>query len=86
MTAARETTAEGLRSRFEELLACWRRDTAIYSDSGRIFGHWAFGEIVALGEPAVPLILEEVHKGSVHLCAAMNAITGAAPRRMTPHR
>ena len=74
-----ETAADGLRARFEELLALWQRDTMLFSDPDRIFGHPAFDRIVALGDPAVPLILEKVHKGSVFLCAALHAITGAEP-------
>ena len=79
MTVAPGTTADGLRSRFEDLLSLWRGDTGLFSDHGRIFAHPAFAQIVALGDPAVPLILEEVHKGDVHLCGALRAITGADP-------
>lgn len=72
-------SATDLRERFEALAAAWAEhreanrtasNPAVYLDCD------AFAELVALGKPAVPLIIERYRDGSLFWGAALRRITG----------
>ncbi len=67
------------RQRFTELADQWEKDTVFLSDSGRAAEHPAHMEIISMGEPAVPLILERMRAERGHWFIALHAITGANP-------
>lgn len=49
-----------LRTKFQKLAAEWRSGTEFCHLSTDIYGHSAYQAIVALGEAAVPFMLEEL--------------------------
>ena len=74
-----ETDAE-FAERFAALVARWNEGTRHRSRMKDYIEHPAFGEIVALGQRAVPLLLarmEKKERGFFHL--ALEKITGARP-------
>ena len=50
-------------SEFERLAAIWKSETALLSNEGVIILHPAYQQIIGLGEPAVPLILDALVRG-----------------------
>jgi hypothetical protein len=68
------------RTRFAELIRRWSEDTGSASSPTRIADHPACREIVAMGEVAVPLILEELEDHpSIPGLVAPKAIVGMNP-------
>ena len=74
------------RQRFTELADQWEIETVFLSNSHRAAEHPAHMEIISMGEPAVPLILErmrEISEGNRetggHWFHALRDITGANP-------
>ena len=65
--------------RFRELADQWENDTVLLSSSDQATEHLAYREIVNMGEPAVPLILERMQSHSGHWIQALYDITGADP-------
>jgi hypothetical protein len=64
----------------EDLLAVWRKQTAMISSSTVLVSHPAYRKIIALGAAALPYLfrdLEQTHDG--HLSRALAEITGAQP-------
>lgn len=61
---------------FSTLADQWRRETAMFSSSAKKTKHPAYQKIIALGDPAVPLILRELQSRPAHWFAALSAITG----------
>jgi hypothetical protein len=79
MSALPEASTE-LRTEFNELAATWDRETMLMSSALQIMEHWAYQRITAMGEPAVPLILERLRdKGPDHWFMALTTITGEDP-------
>ena len=70
---------ETLRERFDDLVRWWQRDTMLLSSSTAIINHAAYRQIIGIGDPAVPLILQEMSAGHLHWSAALAEITGANP-------
>ena len=71
---------ETLEQRFQRLLETWDRETRFQSSTARIIEHPAYQEIIALGAPAIPLLLRTLEStGNGHLGPALAAITGASP-------
>ena len=68
-----------LRDRFNELADQWSIETVFHSNSALIVNHPAYREIINMGEPVVPLILERMRETGEHWFAALRAITGANP-------
>jgi hypothetical protein len=66
-------------SLFADLVRAWRHGIKFESSTTRILGHPAFRRIVALGEPAIPLILREIQREPDHLSFALREITGTSP-------
>ena len=66
-----------LRDEFNELASLWDRETLLMSSALQITEHWAYQRIIAMGDPAVPLILSRMQdKGPDHWFIALTAITG----------
>jgi hypothetical protein len=70
---------ESLEQRFRRLEAIWERDTQFLSDAQRIIEHPAFQEIIALGEPVIPLMLHDLEQGPRQWVWALPRITGVNP-------
>ena len=67
------------RQRFNELADRWEIETVLLSNSERKNAHPAHQEIVSMGPPMVPLILERMRSQGGHWFAALQQITGARP-------
>ena len=67
------------RERFEELADKWERDTVLLSSSTQATKHPAYREILDIGQPALPLILQRMQTHSGHWLNALHDITGADP-------
>jgi hypothetical protein len=67
------------RNRFENLVREWRRETRYSSSLARIVMHPAYQAIIGMGEPAVPLIFEDLNRNGGHWFWALHAITQADP-------
>ena len=67
------------RRRFQELADRWQEETVFLSNSGRKNAHPAQQEIISMGEPVVPLILERMRSRGGHWFEALQQITGARP-------
>jgi hypothetical protein len=74
-----ETDAE-FAQRFAALVAMWTEGTRHRSRIKDFIEHPAFGEIVAMGERAVPLLLARIEKKeNMFFHLALEKITGARP-------
>ena len=67
------------RERFEALADWWEEETFFLSNSERINAHPAHQEIINMGEPVVPLILQRMRSHGGHWFEALQQITGADP-------
>ncbi len=67
------------RQRFTALADQWEKETVFLSNSDRAAEHPAHMEIISMGEPAVPLILERMRETGGHWDHALGDITGANP-------
>ena len=65
--------------RFEELANRWEEETFFLSRSDRAIAHPVHQEIVNLGRPIVPLILERMRSQGGHWFEALQQITGEDP-------
>ena len=65
-----------LKDRFKELVDIWYEETAHMSDCIKMTQHKAYKEIIAMGWPVVPLILNELEEGPAHWGPALKDITG----------
>jgi hypothetical protein len=70
---------ESLALKFKILAARWERETAHLSVLKRKVLHPAYQEIIGMGPPAVPLILEELSERPNHWMWALRSITGQDP-------
>ena len=68
-----------LAARFRSLVEQWKADTAYMSSTTAISAHPAYQAIIALGRPAVPLILRDLEQEPAHWFEALHAITGEDP-------
>ena len=71
---------ETLERRFQRLLESWHRATDHHSSLTIIRSHPAFRELIALGDPAIPLMLRALADPfNFELTSALQTITGEAP-------
>jgi len=88
------TFAESLRSRaipgdhslqqeFEALAEQWRDETMMLSSPTKTAMHPSYQRIIGMGQPVVPLILQELERRPDHWFWALHAITGEDPARST---
>lgn len=68
-----------IANRFRELAGQWKADTRLLSSSTAISQNPAYQAIIALGPPAVPLILRDLEAEPAHWFEALQAITGEDP-------
>lgn len=78
MTAAtRDETVEQCVTR---LLNQWREETAFLSSTTKIVANPAYGELIALGPPALPFLFADLDRTKDgHLSQALSAITSEQP-------
>ena len=69
------------RERFQELADRWESETVLLSNSDLAAEHPAHREIVSMGEPAVPLILERMQLQGGHWFHALREMTNANPMK-----
>ena len=67
------------RERFRELADRWQEETFFHSNSALKIAHPAFLEIISMGPPIVPLILERMRSQGGHWFEALQQLTGARP-------
>lgn len=65
--------------RFEALAKRWKAETGHLSNLNKAFRHPAYREIVAMGPPVVPILLESLRRSPDHWFGALHELTGAAP-------
>ncbi len=68
-----------LRQEFAELVATWRAETAGLSSPRAMARHHAYQRIIDLGEPAIPLILQDMKENGGWWDPALRALTGQNP-------
>ena len=68
-----------LRNRFLALAKAWREETGMLSSPLKKSQHPAYQEVIAIGEAAVPLILEELSNHLSHWFPALVQITKENP-------
>ena len=73
------SSADALARRFHSLTATWRRETALQSSVTAVAMHPAYQQIIGLGEPALPLIFQELRREPDHWFWVLRAITGENP-------
>lgn len=66
-----------LEQRFDELAAAWIRERG--GASIRVHDHPAYAEILAMGEPAIPLILRHLRDGAWHWHSLLSELSGENP-------
>jgi hypothetical protein len=71
--------AKHLRPEFMRLVRQWEAACAHLSSTGRRVRHPAFRHIVAMGRPAIPLLLERLTRGGGDWDVALHEITGENP-------
>lgn len=77
--AAYPATRVDVEAKFNSLVARWRFETMFTSSTGDIVRNKNFQDLVALGEPIIPLIIEEISVKPDALMLALQLITGANP-------
>ena len=73
------------RERFEALADRWQEETFFHSNSSLKNAHPALQEIISMGEPVAPLILERMRSQGGHWFEALRQITGADPVSPADH-
>ena len=76
LDAVYRAAAEDYVAEFNRLLRDWRRATLALSFVNQKTEHPAFRRIVAMGDPAIPLILAELRRHPDFLFLALQEITG----------
>ncbi len=76
---ARLKRAEALRPKVLRLMAEWEEDCGHLSSTTQRVNHPAFRAIVAMGQPVIPLLLEQLAHDSGDWDIALHEITGENP-------
>lgn len=71
------------RQHFEALVATWKTETVFVSSVTKKWSHPAYRSIVAMGKPAIPLILEQIGDGGRLWTQALLSITAENPAEAT---
>ena len=79
-----ESDMNQLKEKFESLSAQWRKNTAFFSTVKEIALDSNYQQIIGMGEPVVPLILNDLQKRPSHWYWALAAITGENPAKDSP--
>ncbi len=78
-TIGTNDTPTELRQQFEDLAASWRAETVGLSSPRAIAGHPAYERIIGLGEPVIPLILQDMKENGGWWYPALRSLTGENP-------
>ena len=70
---------QSLNERFLRLVDEWKSETAGLSSPRAIAGHSAYQQIIAMGEPALPLIFRDLKDNGGWWYPALRALTGENP-------
>src|SRR5438034_4948287 len=71
---------ETLEQQVQRLLATWRKETYVISDSSKLVSHPAYQELIALGPAVLPHLFRDLEQTlDGHLSSALTRITGAQP-------
>jgi hypothetical protein len=76
MTVSKVSDTETM---FRALAERWRQETGMLSSISKKVQHPAYQDIIALGEPVVPLILRELQARPGHWFQALATITQQTP-------
>ena len=71
------------RQHFEALVAAWKTETVFVSSVTEKWSHSAYQSIIAMGKPAIPLILEQIGDGERLWTQALFSITRENPAEAT---
>jgi len=71
--------AESLGTRFERLADQWDEETEFVSSSTQMILNSAYQQIIGMGEPVLPLLLERLETRGGHWFWALMHITGENP-------
>ena len=71
--------AKAFEPSFQQLAEVWKAETAPLSSVRQKKQHPAYCQIIAMGEPAVPLILADLRRKPSHLFWALAEITHSRP-------
>ncbi len=72
-------TADRVRAKFQRLAATWKEQSRFLSNTMQMAMLDSYQSIIGLGEPAVPLILEELRREPAQWFWALKAITEEDP-------
>jgi hypothetical protein len=73
--------SEKLVPLFEALAEKWHKETGYHSNSGYTHTHPAYQGILAIGKPAIPLIIKDIQNGArTHWFHAIRHIIGDGPQ------
>jgi len=72
-------TRETLAQKFRALADAWQEETAHLSSPTRIAMHPAYQQIIGMGLPVIPLILQDMSKEPKQWFWALTSITGINP-------
>lgn len=67
------------RELFEKLKTQWKSQSRYMSNSAQMATVWPYQQIIGLGRPALPLILNELEREADHWFWALEAISGENP-------
>jgi hypothetical protein len=76
---ATDRNDQATATRFASLASAWRADTRSLSSPVEIANHPAYHEIIAMGEPAIWLILAELETRPDDWFGALRALAGEDP-------
>ena len=68
-----------LEEEFQDCTDAWKRETGHLSVAGQIAKHHAYRRIIDMGEPVIPLILDDLREKPNHWFLALSAIANEAP-------
>ena len=68
-----------IEKRFHTLAKQWKAACAFSSSTSEMVAHPSYQAIIEMGQPVVPLLLQELEKAPVHWFEALKAITGEDP-------
>lgn len=68
-----------LATQFRALTDQWAAETGLFSFDYQRSRHPAYQQIIALGKPAIPLLLQELQERPDHWFGALTTLTGENP-------
>ena len=78
-SAAIDIEEPSMETRFRALVEQWHRDTDQLSDLHEVLNHPAYQQIINMGPPVVPLVLQELLPENGLWATALKSITGEDP-------